>query len=219
MNILYLNSHDTGRYIQPYGYAVATPHLQRLAEEGTLFRDAHCAAPTCSPSRAALLTGQTAHESGMVGLAHRGGKLLHPEHHLAHFLKTQGYETVKAGFTHVGRDHAAHGYTVIGNEDFKNSEATTRYAVDFLQNRADSKKPFYLDVGYFETHRTDSYGYSEEPERPKDGDGNPGYVMPPPVFADTPETRRDWLDYRPQRGAARPPLWAHPRRARSGWPG
>ncbi|MFP4353327.1 MAG: sulfatase-like hydrolase/transferase, partial [Puniceicoccaceae bacterium] len=61
MNILYLNSHDTGRYIQPYGYAVETPRLQRLAEEGTLFRDAHCGGPTCSPSRACLLTGQSAH--------------------------------------------------------------------------------------------------------------------------------------------------------------
>ncbi len=195
MNILYLNSHDTGRYIQPYGYAVETPHLQRLAEEGTLFRDAHCAAPTCSPSRAGLLTGQSAHGSGMVGLAHRGGKLLQPERHLAHFLKSRGYETVKAGFTHVGNDHAAHGYTVIGNNDFKDSEATTRFAVDFLRHRPADGRPFYLDVGYLETHRVGD-GYSQEHDSPKDGDGDPGYVMPPPVFADTPETRRDWLDYR-----------------------
>ena len=33
-NILYIHSHDTGRYIQPYGHAVPTPNLQRLAEEG-----------------------------------------------------------------------------------------------------------------------------------------------------------------------------------------
>jgi hypothetical protein len=30
-NILYIHSHDTGRYIQPYGHAVPTPNLQRLA--------------------------------------------------------------------------------------------------------------------------------------------------------------------------------------------
>ncbi len=30
-NILYLHSHDTGRYIQPYGYPTPTPQLQRLA--------------------------------------------------------------------------------------------------------------------------------------------------------------------------------------------
>ena len=34
--IVYLHSHDTGRYIQPYGYAVETPNMQRFAEEGVL---------------------------------------------------------------------------------------------------------------------------------------------------------------------------------------
>ena len=52
-NILYIHSHDTGRYIQPYGHAVPAPNLQRLAESGVLFRRAFSAAPTCSPSRAA----------------------------------------------------------------------------------------------------------------------------------------------------------------------
>lgn len=71
-NILYLHSHDTGRAIQPYGAPVATPRLQQLADQGILFRQAFCAAPTCSPSRAALVTGQSAHSSGILGLAHRG---------------------------------------------------------------------------------------------------------------------------------------------------
>ena len=37
-NILYLHSHDTGRYVRPYGYDVPTPHLQQLADEGVRFR-------------------------------------------------------------------------------------------------------------------------------------------------------------------------------------
>ena len=74
-NILYIHSHDTGRYIQPFGHAIETPNIQRLAEEGLLFRKAFCVAPTCSPSRAGLLTGQYAHCSGMLGLAHRGFSL------------------------------------------------------------------------------------------------------------------------------------------------
>ena len=36
-NIVYLHSHDTGRYLQPYGHAVPAPNLQKLAEEGVLF--------------------------------------------------------------------------------------------------------------------------------------------------------------------------------------
>ena len=56
-NILYIHSHDTGRYVQPYGFQVPTPNIQLLADQGVLFREAFCAAPTCSGSRASLLTG------------------------------------------------------------------------------------------------------------------------------------------------------------------
>ena len=54
-NIVYLHSHDTGRHIQPYGHQVPTPNIQRLADQGLLFRQAFsrgagllgAAAPRC----------------------------------------------------------------------------------------------------------------------------------------------------------------------------
>ena len=54
VNIVYIHSHDSGRFLQPYGYAVPTPNLQRLAIEGVLFRQAFSVAPRSSPSRASL---------------------------------------------------------------------------------------------------------------------------------------------------------------------
>ena len=51
-NVLYLHSHDTGRYVQPYGHQVPTPNIQRLADQGVLFRQAFCAVPACSGPRA-----------------------------------------------------------------------------------------------------------------------------------------------------------------------
>jgi|GEM_PF-2603418 len=36
LNIVYINSHDTGRYVQPYGYAVPTPAIQALTEDGVI---------------------------------------------------------------------------------------------------------------------------------------------------------------------------------------
>lgn len=72
MNILYLHTHDSGRYLQPYGDHVPTPNLMAVAQQGIIFRQCFDAAPTCSPSRAAMLTGMNAHSSGMLGLAHRG---------------------------------------------------------------------------------------------------------------------------------------------------
>ena len=82
-NILYMHSHDTGRFIQPYGHAVPTPNLQAFAEQGLLFRQAFTGNPTCSPSRACLLTGSCAHQNGMLGLAHLGMQLKDYKQHLA----------------------------------------------------------------------------------------------------------------------------------------
>ena len=92
-NILYLHSHDTGRYIQPFGHAVETPRLQLLAEEGVLFRQNHCVCPTCSPSRSALLTGTYPHQNGMIGLAHRGFSLNDYSQHIVAQLKEAGYRS------------------------------------------------------------------------------------------------------------------------------
>src|SRR5215218_8525863 len=92
-NIIYLHSHDTGRYVQPYGYPVPTPNIQRLADQGVLFRQAFSVAPTCSGSRAALLTGEYSHQTGMIGLAHRGSTLNDHTRHLVHTLQAAGYST------------------------------------------------------------------------------------------------------------------------------
>ena len=103
-NILYIHSHDTGRYVQPYGHAISTPNIQRLAEQGILFRKAFCVAPTCSPSRAGLLTGQYAHCSGMLGLAHRGFSLNDYNQHIIHTLRKAGYYSVLIGEEHLSKD-------------------------------------------------------------------------------------------------------------------
>ena len=105
-NILYLHSHDTGRYIQPYGHAIATPRLQKLAEEGVLYRQNFSVSPTCSPSRAALLTGCYPHENGMRGLAHRGYSLNDYGQHIIHTLRREGYISALAGVQHIASAEA-----------------------------------------------------------------------------------------------------------------
>src|SRR5260370_11922438 len=67
-NILYLHSHDTGRYIEPYGHEVPAPNLKKLAEEGILFRHAFDAAPTSSPTPPSLLTSHSPHTNAMLRL-------------------------------------------------------------------------------------------------------------------------------------------------------
>ena len=187
-NIIYIHSHDTGRYVQPYGHAIPTPNIQQLAEDGVLFRQAFCANPTCSPSRAALLTGQWAHSCGMGGLANRGWSVPVPEHLIGHTLQAAGYETILAGFQHVVQEANTAGYTrILSQESQKPAEER---AVDFLSETHDS--PFFLDVGFGETHRRGE-GFDPQPDgEPKT---DPRYVTPPAPFPDTPTTRRDMAAY------------------------
>ena len=180
-NILYLHSHDTGRYIQSYGHAVPTPNLQRLAEQGVLFRQAFCAAPTCSPSRAALLTGQCAHSSGMIGLAHRGFRLHDYRQHLVHTLRSAGYHSTLIGVQHVAPDTSMIGYDQVIPLPSHRAEHVAPAAVDFLRNAA-AAQPFFLSIGFIETHRV-----FPEPG-PQD---DPRYTLPPVPLPDTPDTRAD----------------------------
>ena len=182
-NILYIHSHDTGRYIQPYGHAVPTPNLQRLAEEGVLFRQCHCAGPTCSPSRASLLTGQSSHSSGMIGLAHLGFGLSDTRRHVVHTLRQAGHRSTLIGVQHVSRDPAEIGYDEIVPVDGKHAAEVAPAAEAFL--RRDHDRPFFASIGFSETHRV-------FPEATAEG---ARYVRPPAPTPDTPETRTDMAGF------------------------
>lgn len=186
-NILYLHSHDTGRYIQPYGHAVATPCLQKLAEDGVLFRQNFCVTPTCSPSRAALLTGCYPHENGMRGLAHLGYSLNDYKQHIIHTLRREGYVSALAGIQHIASPTAGEeAWQVIGYDTCIDGDQYEQQATSFLEGAPTT--PFFLSVGFFETHR----------EFPvvQDASENPNYCLPPSPLPDTPETREDMARYK-----------------------
>jgi N-sulfoglucosamine sulfohydrolase len=179
-NILYLHSHDTGRYIQPYGHEIPTPNLQKLAGQGVLFRRAYDAAPTCSPSRASLLTGECPHNSGMLGLAHRGFALNDYRRHILHTLRPQGYRSALIGIQHISQDPKKIGYDEIVATRNNQVAAVAPAAVQFLKRPPG--EPFFLDVGFFETHRE-----FHEPGPQED----PRFCVPPSPLPDSAATRRD----------------------------
>ncbi len=132
-NILYIHSHDTGRYVQPYGYQVPTPNIQLLADQGVLFRNAFCAAPTCSGSRASLLTGQYCHNNGMLGLAHRGWSLNDYGQHLVHPLRSAGYYSALIGEQHISRDTGVIGYDDVVELDSNHAGDVAPIAIATMQ--------------------------------------------------------------------------------------
>jgi N-sulfoglucosamine sulfohydrolase len=184
-NIVYIHSHDTGRYIQPYGRQVVTPNIQRLADQGLLFRSAFSAAPSCSPSRAALLTGRWPHCNGMNGLAHRGFALDDPSQHIVHTLKGAGYWTAMVGEQHVSADPGELGYDVVAPSGSHRVHDVGPAAVRLIRERP--AQPFFLSVGFFETHR-DYF----DPTSVRDA----LYSIPPANLPDTPITRHDMAAFK-----------------------
>jgi N-sulfoglucosamine sulfohydrolase len=184
-NIVLVHSHDTGRYVQPYGHPVPTPNIQRLADQGLLFRQAFAAAPTCSPSRAALLTGRWPHSNGMLGLAHRGFALDDPGQHMQHTLREAGYWTAMVGEQHVSDDPEDLGYDRVLDADTSHAHHVAPAAVELLRDRP--RQPFFLSVGFFETHR-DYF----EPTSVRDA----LYSVPPTNLPDSPVTRRDMAAFK-----------------------
>ena len=187
-NIIYIHSHDTGRYVQPYGYAIPTPNIQKFAEQGVLFRKAFNAAPQCSPSRAALLSGQWPHSCGMFGLVNRGFELPDCSKLLEHTLKNNGYHTVLCGIQHVVYDASRMSYDELLSVKNSSGEEIAEDACDFLRNvNNNAKNPFFLSVGFAETHRPFPELSSED---------NPDYCIPMPPLPDTKQTREDMAAYR-----------------------
>jgi len=183
MNIVYIHTHDTGRYIKPYGHNIPTPNLMEFAKEGTLFRQAHSTAPTCSPSRAGMLTGMSPHRSGMIGLAHRGFTLNDYNKHIVNHLNKNGYQTVLCGMQHVAPEAEMIGYDkLIGINEFGKMDdlENARSAAEFLKK--EHEQPFFLSFGMEYTHRK----FTEISD-----DIDPDYIKTPfPVF-DNAQNRKD----------------------------
>ncbi len=86
-----------------YGSPIATPNIDRLAEEGARFTNFYSASPVCSPSRAALMTGRypTRVEVPVV-LGPGDAGLPDSEITMAQVLKSAGYRTSCIGKWHIG---------------------------------------------------------------------------------------------------------------------
>lgn len=106
-NVILINCDDLGYGdLGCYGATdLRTPHLDRMAREGTRFTDFSVTSPLCTPSRAALMTGRY---PGRLGLAtgvlrpDAKGGLAAAELTLAEVVQSRGYATACVGKWHLG---------------------------------------------------------------------------------------------------------------------
>ena len=76
---------------------IRTPHLDRLAAEGTRFDRAYCPNPTCSPTRASLITGLYPSQHGCWAI---GVKLPEDVPTVGDVFRQHGYESILIGKAH-----------------------------------------------------------------------------------------------------------------------
>src|SRR5687767_12539697 len=103
-NVVLLIADDLGPDLGCYGnQVVRTPNLDALAAEGVRFSHAFTTVASCSPSRAALFTGQFIHANGQYGLAHaeHNQHTLRRAKSLPALLNAAGYRTGIVGKVHV----------------------------------------------------------------------------------------------------------------------
>jgi arylsulfatase A-like enzyme len=90
--------------------AIYTPNVDRLARSGILFRNAWSSTPTCTPARAALLTGMAPWNHGMLGY---GTVAEHYPIEMPRLLHDVGYYTTGIGKMHWHPQRATHGFDEI----------------------------------------------------------------------------------------------------------
>ena len=103
-NVLFIAVDDLNDWIGCLGGhpQTQTPNIDRLARRGMLFRNCHCAAPACNPSRAALMTGIRPSNSGVYLNPQPWRPALPEAQTIPQHLRTNGYTVFGSGKIYHG---------------------------------------------------------------------------------------------------------------------
>lgn len=100
LNILFIMADDLNDFVGVMNDSsgVRTPNIDKLAQQGTLFTNAHSNAPICSPSRASLFSGIQPHESGQYAFGNwRQNEILANSRTIMEQLSLHGYHSAGTG--------------------------------------------------------------------------------------------------------------------------
>lgn len=145
--------------IGPYGnQVVRTPNLDRLAEESMLFSEAFATSPTCSPSRASILTGLYPFRNG-AHANHTG--IDEGIRTLPDYLDDLGYKSALAGKYHIG-PREAYPFELIHNTNVPEpgheddgvlwTDLNMEPVDGWLKEKSGQEEPFMLVVNDHSPH-------------------------------------------------------------------
>jgi len=184
-NILWICVEDMSAHIGCYGETtIQTPHIDRLAREGTRFTRAFITAPVCSPSRSAMVTGM--YQTAIGAHNHRSSrhavKIRLPEaiKLIPEYFQQAGYHTSNGGMLSKNPGKTKKGKTdynfVFNAKDYDGTDWYGRQA----------GQPFFAQ---FQLHGGKARG--AKVPNPVD----PAKVTLPPYYPDHPALRADWARY------------------------
>lgn len=170
-NILFIMSDDHAqKAISAYGYdLLETPNIDRMAEEGAIFRQSFVTNSICAPSRAVLLTGKYSHLNGMV---YNDINFNWDQPIFTKLLQDAGYQTALVGKIHLDGTPQGFDYSMVlpgqgayynpvflENGEKKQFEGhctplITQFAMNWLENIRDKSKPFALLYHHKAPHRS-----------------------------------------------------------------
>src|SRR5215471_16205416 len=210
-NIIFIMTDDHAAHaIGAYGSRVnQTPNIDRLAREGALLTSCFATNSICTPSRAAILTGQYSHINGVTVFNRFDSSRMT----VARLLQHGGYYPGMIGKWHLGSDPAGFDhweilpgqgvyfdplfYTATGEKTYPGyvTDIITDLALEFLQNRP-RDKPFFLMMHHKAPHRP------WEPSQEHAARFAARRIPEPETFWDSYATRTDALHENQQRVAA-----------------
>ena len=159
-----------------------TPNIDRLADRGMLFSNAHCQGTMCNPSRISLLWGRRPSSTGFYDNRYSISKepeFLKQHVNLPTHFAANGYKTISAGKifhtgrhsqiegpragqwrkgldrkVHSGPQNKWHGIWDFGPQDYEESKFTDHITATWVADQLgkDFAKPFLLACGFYRPH-------------------------------------------------------------------
>ena len=181
-NILWISCEDISPHLGCYGDSTAvTPHLDRLAAEGTLFTHAFSCHGVCAPSRTGIITGMFPIS---LGANHMRSKAKLPDHVklFPQLLRDEGYYCTNNSKTD---------YNLVWNE---NATWSANSGKAHWKNRPNTETPFFSVFNLTMTHESKVWptGWAEVVATlPESQRHRPEDMTVPPLYPDTPAVRAD----------------------------
>ena len=154
-NVIFFITDDESPTLGCYGDPVAaSPHVDALAKDGTVFLNAFATTASCSASRSVVMSGLHNHKNGQYGHAHHFHKFasFHNVVSLAlpRVMANAGYRTAQIGKYHVAPEEVYRFEKYI-KANGRNAVEMANQVKDFITS--DDERPFFLYFGTSDPHR------------------------------------------------------------------